>query len=260
MVIEEILLYPTVKQVIFQITFPNLFYLENRIGNIQEKIMGEFPKSNLVYRRNLFSVNFGMDKNSNEEVLQKELGNSPLDKIWQFESKNKTKLNITTSTLDMSSISHKTYQLGEDDNKKFRYEIERVVGTFIDVVNLPIINRIGLRYIDHCPLRKKNYKTLREWYNSKFPADFEIAEAESMAFQTKVKRGKYYLGYAEAIAQINGKDTLILDLDGSAENINASEYLEVSDDLHTLISEEYAKTIKGNTGPLYQFMKTGSEE
>ena len=51
MVIDEIFPFPTVKHVIFQIKYPNLFYLENRIGDFQMKIINEFPDSKLSFRR-----------------------------------------------------------------------------------------------------------------------------------------------------------------------------------------------------------------
>lgn len=258
--INEILKHPTVKQVIFQITFPNLFYLENKIGSIQEKIMQDFPKSNLIYRNRLFSVNLGagMDQKMESKPMPEGI---PPEKIWQFESNSGTKLNITTNSLDMSSITHKTYNLGNDNTKKFRYAIEQVVGTFIKEVNLPIINRIGLRYIDQCPIMKKDNKTFKEWYNSKLPlADFEIADAETMAFRAIVKKGDCNLGYLETLQQVppKGEYKLLLDFDSFAVDIKASEYLTTADALHVIISDEYAKTIKGEDGPLYKLMKEES--
>ena len=255
MIINEILPYPTVKQVIFQITYPNLFYLESKMGNIQQKIMNDFPKSNLIFRRNLFRINVGMGNPPSGPE------NAPPEKIWQFESMSGTVVTFSSTSLDINSKSHNTYDSGNDDNKKFKLAIKKVVDTFIEETGLPIINRVGLRYIDHCPLVRRDSETLRTWYDSKLPSQkFEIANAEAMAFQTKIKIGQYYLGYAEAIAKLEGKDWLLLDFDGSAENINAPDYLDITNKLHELIAEEYAKTIKGKEGPLYKLMKTGMVE
>ncbi len=248
MPIDKIYPKPTVKQVIFQITFPNLFYLEGRIGSIQQKIMEEFPKSELLQRTRLLIADVGPEF----KVDPKDAGDIPTNKIWRFESKNKTILNITTNSLDMTSAFHKTYRLGDDDNKKFRYVIERVVGAFISVAELPIINRIGLRYIDSCPLPSKNNAKLREYYNTKFPESFEIADAKEMAFRTIVKRGEYNLGYVEALEERDGEYRLILDFDGFAMDIKASDYLDVADKLHDLISKEYEATIKQ---PVYDYME-----
>lgn len=252
MALTKIYPHPTVKQVIFQITFPNLFYLEGRIGLIQEKIMKDFPKSELLQRKRVFIADVGPDLN----ISPKDVEDTPANKIWRFESKDKTIVNITTNSLDISSGYHKTYRLGDDDSKKFRYTIEQVVGTFIRIANLPIINRIGLRYIDHCPLPNKNNDTLRSWYNSKFPNDdqFKIADAEEMAFRTIVKKGNYNLAYMERLNKIDEKDMLVLDFDGSATDIDASKYLEITDDLHDLISQAYEATIKQ---PVYNYMEKG---
>lgn len=38
MPINEVFVNPTVKQVIFQVKFPNLFFIESKIGDIQLKI------------------------------------------------------------------------------------------------------------------------------------------------------------------------------------------------------------------------------
>ncbi|MFA6372336.1 MAG: TIGR04255 family protein [Methanothrix sp.] len=253
MVIMEIFPNPTVRQVIFQITFPNLFYLEGRIGSIQQKIMNEFPKSELIYRKRLLLGNIGPEL----KIDPKDAENVPASKIWQFESRNKTKLSITTNSLDMTSEFHKTYNLGEEEGKKFRHAIENAVGAFIEIAELPIINRIGLRYIDFCPLPKRNNKTLKKYYNSKFPLNkFEIADAETMAFQTIVKKGQYNLGYMETLKQVDGEDKIILDFDGSATDIKASEYLATTDKLHDLISEAFAETIRD---PVYDHMRRSPE-
>lgn len=255
MVIGEIYPNPTVKKVIFQITYPNLFYLENRIGDIQEKIMEEFPETNLILRRGLLVTDIGA--NQKIEIPPDEIEKNTTRKIWQFKSKTNTILSITFNSLDISSDFHKTYDLGEDNSRKFRYAIEYAVERFLDVIKLPIINRIGLRYIDHCPLIKKDNSTLKEWYNSTFPLDkFKIEDATAMAFQTVVKKGKYNLRYAEALEQIDGEDKLVLDFDGFAVNIKeASDYLSITDDLHEIISEAYKEVIKE---PVYEYMEQTS--
>ena len=39
--------------------FPNLFYMEKKIGDLQIKIMKRFPESSLVLRRQLLFVDTG---------------------------------------------------------------------------------------------------------------------------------------------------------------------------------------------------------
>ena len=51
MSIKEIFPNPTVRQVIFEVRYPNLLFLESRMGNLQLNIMKEFPESEAVFRR-----------------------------------------------------------------------------------------------------------------------------------------------------------------------------------------------------------------
>ncbi len=252
MTITKIYDRPTVKQVIFQITYPNLFYLENKIGDIQQKIMKEFPISKLLLRSGFVIANVGTDQKI--EIPSDPQGAQVARKIWQFESKNKMVLSITSNSLDLTSEFHKTYELGDDDSKKFKCAIKHAVDAFIDIMKLPIIDRIGLRYVDQCPIIAKDNEILKSWYNSKFPLDiFNIADAEAMTFRAIIKRGNYNLGYIESLEKNEkGEDVLILDFDGSAKNVeNVSDYLNITDDLHDLISTAYTATIKG---PVYDWM------
>jgi hypothetical protein len=59
MAIREVYPNPTVKKVIFQIRFPNLFSMERLIGDYQVKIMAEFPKSALLVRRSVLIGDVG---------------------------------------------------------------------------------------------------------------------------------------------------------------------------------------------------------
>jgi len=121
------------------------------------------------------------------------------------------------------------------------------------VVSIPIITRIGLRYIDECPLPSKNNETFREYYNSVFPIDrFNIADANEMVFRTSVKKGNFYLTYRESLQKQKDEYKLFLDFDGFANNIPSEKYLEVTDKLHEIISQEYERTIKE---PVYEYMR-----
>lgn len=254
MVIGKIYPRPTVRQVIFQITYPHLFSLENRIGDIQEKIMKEFPVPKLLLRSGLIVTDFGTDQKI--DIPSDELEKNAARKIWQFETKeNKTILSIASNSLDLTSEFHKTYKLGNDDSKKFRCAIKRSVDAFIGVMKLSTINRIGLRYIDQCPIEAMNRDTFDKWYKSKFPLDkFDIANATSMAFRTTIKMGDLNLGYIESLGKDkDGKNVLVLDFDGFSTKIeNVSDYLNITDKLHDLISTAYEETIRD---PVYKWME-----
>ncbi len=241
MKIDEIFPSPTVKQVIFQLTFPNLFFLEDRIGGFQLKIMKEFPHSSLLRRDKIVFADIGPEMKM--EDISGKFDEKPVRKIWQFVSDRKVRLNVMTDSLDISSNFHKTYNLGDKD--KFRDIIKFVTDNFIGVMELPIINRIGLRYIDECPIPSRDTATFRSFYNSAFPIDrFDISESSDMDFQVITKRGEYNLRYAESLQNINNKFCLMLDFDGFANKIEPNKILDVTDKLHEIILDEYEKTIK----------------
>lgn len=245
---HEVFPNPTVKQVIFQIRFPNLFFLENKIGDFQLRIMREFPDSSLMYRKQLFFAEVG------EGVTVDELANeneSTTKRIWQFKSPNNYELNVLNDSLDISSKFHKTYNSG--DGIKFRDIIQFVVNHFLEVTSLPIISRIGLRYIDICPIPEKNTEVFQSYYNTTFPLTrFNITDAEEMEFKTVYRYGDCKLRYMEMLKQENGKYDLILDFDSYMSNIDADNYLDITDNMHTIISNEFYKTIRE---PVYRYMR-----
>ena len=195
MVIDEVFPNPTVKQVIFQIRYPNLFYIENRIGDLQLKIMKMFPNSSLLQKQQIVFTeigpdgNFDVPENPDEDMTKK---------VWQFESEKGFKLNVTSNSLDIVSDYHKTYNIDEEGVEKFRDVIEFVLNSFHEIMMVPIINRIGFRYIDECPLPSKDNDTFKEYYNSVFPIDrFNLEYVTEMDFKTVFKKDDYniYLQY-----------------------------------------------------------------
>ena len=253
MVISEIFPNPTVKQVIFEIRFPMLFFMENKVGDLQLKVMNEFPKPALIFERQFVILDKGQ-KGKLEELPPKtdeKFGR----KIWEFKSDKDYKFNVTSSSLSITSKYHKTYNLGDGD--KFRDVIKFVLDNFFEVISIPTVNRLGLRYIDHCPLPSKDNETFRSYYKSVFPIDrFNIADAKEMFFRTAVRRNGFNLIYMERLRKIKDEYKLILDFDGFATNIRSEEYLKVTDELHRIILEEYEATIKK---PVYEYMRQRRE-
>jgi uncharacterized protein (TIGR04255 family) len=248
--IKEVFINPTVKQVVFQIHYPNLFYIENKIGDIQLRIMKEFPESSLIFRQKLFFKDIGqnIEIKKDPDNLQEDIAL----KIWQFESPKNYRLNITSDSLDISSLIHKTYDNPQSDNR-FRDIIDFVLKNFFETTSIPIIKRIGLRYIDECPIPEKTNKKFREYYQTTFPLSrFNIEDASEMTFNTVTKKGKHFLRFVESLKKINNEYKLILDFDGFSENTNPHNCLTVTDDLHRLISAEYGKSLKD---PVYDFMR-----
>lgn len=250
MAINEVFPNPTVKRVIFQARFPNLFYLESKIGDLQLKVMEHFPESALLFRKQVLLADIGPEGKLEEIPVNEEEGTGK--KLWQFKSPKKYILNVQTNSVDISSEYHKTYNLGAGD--KFREVIKFVMDSFLGIAPVPIFTRIGLRYIDECPIPNKDNGTFKSYYNSVFPLDrFNIEDALEMDFKTVVKRGTAYVRYVESLQKDDaGKYRLIMDFDGFQGNVIPQDYLQASDTLHGLISDEFEKSIKD---PIYQYMR-----
>ncbi len=248
MVINEIFPNPTVKQVIFKIKFPNLLYIENRLGDFQLEIIDEFPKSSVIYKRQVLFADTGPGGKLEGIPVENE---EPGFKIWEFKSDKNIKIMLSTYSLSIVSEYHKTYSL--DGGEKFRDIIISVLESFFKIMKIPHISRIGLRYIDECPLPSKNNDTLNEYYNSAFPTGkFKLENTEEMQFVALIEREGHKLRYSEVLKKVNSEYQYILDFDGFTHDIETSKYLEVTDKLHTLISDEFEKTIKK---PVYDHMR-----
>lgn len=251
MSINEIFPFSTVKKVIFQIRYPNLFFIESKIGDYQLRIMDKFPESSLLFQKQLLFANIGPDFDIDK---LKNKDDSDLSKIWHFNNNKGFQLNVKSDSLDITSEYHKSYAIeGADD--KFRDIINLSIKPFLELTGLPSINRIGFRYIDECPLPKKDNDTILKYYNTSFPITrFNLETASEMSFRTVIQRDGCGLIYSESIKRIDDAYKLILDFDGFAENIKSSEYLDITDKLHDLICREFKETLKE---PVFNYMRTG---
>jgi len=248
----EIFPNPTVKRVAFEIRFPNLFSIDRNIGDFQEKILREFPESKLIFRRQIVFADIGPE--GKLESVPEQIETQGGRKIWRFESKDKHVIEVLTNSLVITSEHHKTYN-NPGYEKKFRDVIRFVLTKFFEVFSIPIINRIGLRYIDECPLPSKDNKTLMEHYNSSFPINrYPIDDSVGLYFEIRTKRGNHNLVYRERLVTKNGKYKLVLDFDGYETDVPSEDFLKVTDELHQIIETEYFNTIKE---PVIEYMRKG---
>jgi len=97
MAITEVFKNPTVKQVIFQIRYPNLFFLESKIGELQMEIIDKFPESALMFRRHVLLADVG--PSAKLEELQDKAVQEQGRKVWQFNSPLGYQLNVLTDSL-----------------------------------------------------------------------------------------------------------------------------------------------------------------
>jgi uncharacterized protein (TIGR04255 family) len=254
----EVFPYSTVKEVAFEIKFPHLFSIENKIGDFQDKIIMQFPDSSQVLRRQVMFADTGLEGKLENVPVPEGFESNTVKKIWVFKSKEKIEVKVQTNSVSIVSQQHKTYN-NPSSEKKFRDVIDFVLSNFFKVINVPIINRIGLRYIDECPLPSKDNETLKKLYNSTFPIDrFPIKDATTIYFNINTNRKNHKLIYQEALVKNEqGREVLMLDFDGFETEIASSDFLKVADELHEVIKEEYFSIIKE---PVKQYMRTGKLE
>jgi len=251
---DEVFPNPLVKEVVFQIRFPNLFFLADRIGDFQVKVMKEFPKSELLLRRHFLLTDEG-DTDKLERMVGELKDQEAVNRVWQFESEQGVRLDITSNSLALVSKSHKSYRLGEE--RPFRDVVAFVTSCFFDVTQVPIIKRIGLRYIDECPVPENNSERFAEYYTTVFPLErFPLENATAMDYKVIIDRGPHKLRYVESLRGQGENRSLILDFDAWAEDIQPSATIETTDTLHEIIWNEFEATIRE---PVREYMRTPSE-
>jgi uncharacterized protein (TIGR04255 family) len=250
MAINEVFPNPTVKQVIFQVRFPNLFFLESRMGEFQIKVMKDFPKSGLALRRQFLiadGVRLSDLGKSQDEDHMAEIG-----KIWNFESETGIALNVKSDSLDLSSTLHKTYNNTSEPNR-FRDSIKKAVDTLLEIAPVPIFSRVGLRYIDNCPVPAANNDAYQTHYNSTLALHrFKLEDAEDITHIAHVRRGTRFVRIKEAFSTTGGKLQLILDFDAYSINVSSADCMAVTDELHDVIIHEFELSLRP---PVYEFMR-----
>jgi uncharacterized protein (TIGR04255 family) len=249
---NEVFPTPLVKQVICEVRFPNLFFIEGRIGEFQVQVMKDFPQSELVHRRS-FTVLAGNLDNPQAQELAKQQATEGTEKIWQFKSESGTRLEVSSKNLVVVAERHLSYHAGGD--KSFRRVVEKAVAQFLTLIQIPVIQRVGLRYINECPLFDRTTNRFKECYDSILPVDRFGLENLSVGNCVMVaKSGAIQLHHAESLrfAAPPTGDALILDLDASSENVAVEKVLETVDGLHDAIATEFKRVIKE---PIVEFMR-----
>ena len=247
MAITKIYKNPTVKQVIFQIQFPNLFFLESKIPEIQLDIISVFPQSALLVKSPI-AIAIG-----NNPFPQQELENDAIaQKVWEFRNANGYELSVSTNSLSISSKLHKTYN-NEGGDHRFREIIEFVLDIFGKHIKFPVISRLGLRYIDECPLPEKTTAKYSEYFNSALNLSKNPIENTNEVHLFLVKDVEdCKIIYQEHYMPQESPDVVVLDFDGYKQNVIFSECLAATDKLHCIISDEYERTINE---PILKFME-----
>lgn len=234
---------PTVKEVIFQVRFPQLFYIEGKIGDFQLAIMEKFPKSELLIQQ---QVAIGFAPAQQFGSIDSNVSPSPLtSKSWSFESGNGLKVILSFNSLSITSNKHISFSSSPQADENFRNMIIFVIDAFFKSIGfLPIFTRIGLRYIDVCNNIPKTTEDFKSLFNSRLPIKyFRIEDSEDLFFSGVVNRKKAMLIYKEKITKKNNTIDFVFDFDAYKNNIKTSDYQKELDCLYEVIAEEYDSII-----------------
>ncbi len=249
---KETFTRPLLSKILFQVRFPNLFYLENKIGEFQLKIIEKFPESALLFRHQVVFTDLG--SKVKEDFLKSAQQDGFKKKIWQFKS-DIAEVNVTTDSIDIASGVIKLYTGTENC---FRNLLQFFFTNFFEVMPIPQFSRIGLRYINEFTLQEKTNKYFTSMFNTVFPLErFKVEDSKEMAYKALNTNNNLNLIFQEML-QDTGDNTkkLVLDLDAFKINVPASSYLTVTDDLHTRIKQEFFNSIKE---PVNAYMRGGEK-
>ena len=251
MPIDEIFPRPLVKEVIFQVRYPNLFFIDNKIGEFQLSILKSFPDSALLLRKDFVfaqQVPGRLQTGKEGRLPEPDITHT----IWQFKSPDGASLLVSRDNFSISSEQHKTYSHG--DTNRFRDVIKLVCDAFFKLITIPFATRVGLRYMNHCPVGERTNEQFRELYSSALPLDrFPLENMSEFDFSTVVKKENGNLRYREQFPIAEDKNKLLLDLDAWAEKVEPDNILSVADNLHSIISTEFESFAKQ---PLLDYMRS----
>lgn len=235
---EEVFPRAPLIEVAYEVRFPSMFYIPQAIGQFQINIMDDFPKASQLFTTQ-FAIEDGIPKFSAEDA-------GKMVPSWQFESENgKTKISIRLDRLGIISQEYNSYD--HPSGAKFRDAINKIVTEFLRVVPIKRFERVGLRYIDHCPLDEKTNQYFKKYYVPMF--DIEKNRIEDIVDSHMVMRkriGAYGLVYQCKIAKMDEKYKYIMDFDSYAERVESADFLSVTDELRKIDRSEFFAGITDN--------------
>lgn len=220
-----------IELVVWQIKYPNCFFIENIIGDFQKKIMKRFPESKLQYRNSILFEQ-SEDQLSFSNTKDQDITN----KIWIFENKELVKIEISYNSFTISSKKYSTYN---KSTPCFRDEINNSFDEFLELSGISIIKRIGFRYTNSCPLPEPLGNTLfEEWYNSIFQSSkFDISKVNSFNYQMDFCNQDVMMNYREVF--INKERKYYIDIDAFMLDRDMQEYKDITDKLHDAIKGRF---------------------
>jgi uncharacterized protein (TIGR04255 family) len=236
---ESVEVFPNAPlvEVAYEVRFPSLFYIPQAIGEFQIKIMDDFPKASQLLTTQ-FAIENGQPKFPD--------GAGKATSSWQFENETgKTKVIVKLDRLSIISQEYNSYD--HPSGMKFRDVINRIVTEFLQTFHIKKFARIGLRYVDHCPLDEKTNQYFTNYYVPKFDIDnYKIEDLIENHIVMRTRRDKYNILIQCRIAKVENDYKYMMDFDGYAENVDSASFLSVTDELRKLDRSEFLSSITEN--------------
>jgi len=244
---DEIFQSAPLEEVAYEVRFPGLFHIYQAIGEFQLEIMDDFPRPSQFDQVGFAIENLG----SGVPKLSTETSEKPRT-CWQFKSESgRTKVRVKVDSLAIISNEYKSYD--NPGNIMFKDIIIKIVSKFLEKIPIKKFSRIGLRYIDHCPLDDKTNSYFMKYYIPTFDLNkYRIEDSIKSHFVMVTQRDDYNLVFQSGIDKINEKYKYVMDFDGSALNIDSSKYSSITDDLHKMLRKEFNSCI---TEEFKQYMR-----
>lgn len=241
---DEVFVNSPLFEVAFEVRFPNLFYISQRIGEFQLDIVDDFPKSSQVFTQ---SFVFGEKR---EVISDKDNVNAIPS--WQFVNETgKTRIMVYSNKLNIVSQEYKSYN--HPTERKFRDLITKILSVFTKTVPMKKFSRVGIRYIDHCPLESLNNEYFRKYYDPIFNIDkYKVENILDNFFLINIKREQYNLLFQGGIRKLDDGYKYIMDYDSYATDIEADSCINTTDELRRLIKKEFLSNI---TEEFKQYMR-----
>lgn len=235
---EEVFPNAPLVEVAYEVRFPSLFYIAQAIGEFQIKIMDDFPKASQLLTTQ-FAIEDGVPKFSIEN-------SGKAISSWQFENETgKTKITVRLDRLSIVSQEYNSYD--HSSGMRFRDIINKIMAEFLQKFPVKKFARIGLRYIDHCPLDEMTNKYFKNYYVPVFDIErYKMEDLLGNHIVIKTKKEMYNLLVQLKIGKIEDNYKYIMDFDGYAENVDSSNFLLVTDDLRGLDRSEFLSLVTEN--------------
>jgi len=248
--VGEIFAHPTVSQVIFQIQFPTLLFIPAKVGDLQIRLMPRFPHTKAMSQRGFIFAR-STDSDQIREIADKQRGDD-IERIWTFSDDEGITVEVKTSALTIVSKKHKSFRHGDDS---FRSLIRFVLDQFLEEIPIPLVSRLGLRYVDECPFPELTTASFKSYFNTCLPVDrFHVEDCIDMTLIAVARRESPHLRYSETIQSNDKEQKLVLDMDAFSEALPVDGIMAGLDELHRLLRENFEHTIKE---PVINYMRTG---